>query len=139
MQNWADSLDGKGRPYARADAAPSKTGAMVFPSTIGATNWWSPSYSPRTGLFYIPVREQGAVYFLGEDDFKEGSMYTRKPGPGAHRRCRERAPRRGRAHRSATLGIPLSGTLPRLRDRRSAEHRGWARLQRERPNFHGLP
>jgi alcohol dehydrogenase (cytochrome c) len=80
MQNWAERLDEKGRPVPRPEAAPSKTGAMVYPSTIGATNWWSPSYSPRTGLFYIPVREQGAVYFLGEDDFEEGTMYLGSRG-----------------------------------------------------------
>jgi alcohol dehydrogenase (cytochrome c) len=79
-QNWAMGLDGTGRPIPRPEAAPSRTGAMVWPSTIGATNWWSPSYSPRTGLFYIPVREQGAVYILGEDEFVEGSMFLGSRG-----------------------------------------------------------
>lgn len=79
-QNWSLGLDASGRPRPRPEAAPSRTGAMVFPSTIGATNWWSPSYSPRTGLFYIPVREQGAVYILGEDEFEEGRMYLGSRG-----------------------------------------------------------
>ena len=31
----------------------------------GATNWFSPSYSPRTELFYIPAWEDYATVFLG--------------------------------------------------------------------------
>jgi alcohol dehydrogenase (cytochrome c) len=30
----------------------------------GATNWYSPSYSPRTGLFYIPARENSSAVFV---------------------------------------------------------------------------
>jgi alcohol dehydrogenase (cytochrome c) len=29
---------------------------------IAATNWYPPSYSPRTGLFYVPSWERGAEY-----------------------------------------------------------------------------
>lgn len=79
-QTWAAGLDSNGRPIPRPEAAPSKRGALVFPSTVGATNWWSPSYSPRTGLFYIPVREQGAVYFLGGEEYEEGTTYLGSRG-----------------------------------------------------------
>jgi alcohol dehydrogenase (cytochrome c) len=27
----------------------------IYPGVQGATNWYSPSFSPRTGLFYIPT------------------------------------------------------------------------------------
>lgn len=79
-QTWTLGLDSIGRPIPRPEAAPSRSGAWVFPSTIGATNWWSPSYSPRTGLFYIPVREQGAVFFVGEDEYQPGETYLGSRG-----------------------------------------------------------
>ena len=34
---------------------PTREGTVVFPHLGGATNWYSPSYSPRTGLFYVPA------------------------------------------------------------------------------------
>ena len=74
-QNWALRLDGTGRPIPRPEAAPSETGTLVYPSQQGATNWWSPSYSPRTGLFYVPVHEKGSVFFLQSEEYREGSDY----------------------------------------------------------------
>ena len=32
----------------------SAEGTLVYPGVQGGTNWYSPAYSPRTGLFYIP-------------------------------------------------------------------------------------
>ena len=74
-QTWAASLDSSGRPIERPDAAPSATGALVYPSQNGATNWWSPSYSPRSGLFYIPVHEQGSVFFKSSEKYESGKDY----------------------------------------------------------------
>jgi alcohol dehydrogenase (cytochrome c) len=74
-QTWAAGLDSTGRPLPRPEATPSETGALVYPSQNGATNWWSPSYSPRTMLFYVPVHEQGSVFFRREEDYKPGSDY----------------------------------------------------------------
>lgn len=50
--NWLDGFDAKGRP--RKVLEPTEAGTLVYPNNQGATNWYSPSYSPRTGLFYIP-------------------------------------------------------------------------------------
>jgi alcohol dehydrogenase (cytochrome c) len=35
--------------------SPTPEGTLVYPNNQGATNWYSPSFSPRTGLFYIPT------------------------------------------------------------------------------------
>jgi alcohol dehydrogenase (cytochrome c) len=51
--NWTSGLDEKGRP--RDMLSPTTEGTLVYPGNLGATNWYSPSYSPRTGLFYIPT------------------------------------------------------------------------------------
>ena len=51
--NWVDGWDAKGRP--NKILHPTPEGTLVYPNNQGATNWYSPSYSPRTGLFYIPT------------------------------------------------------------------------------------
>jgi alcohol dehydrogenase (cytochrome c) len=54
-QTWAIGLDEKGRPIKAPNMEPSPEGTKVYPGVQGGTNWYSPSYSPRTGLFYIPA------------------------------------------------------------------------------------
>jgi alcohol dehydrogenase (cytochrome c) len=51
--NWNDGFDAKGRP--NKVLHPTQEGTLIYPNNQGATNWYSPSYSPRTGLFYIPT------------------------------------------------------------------------------------
>jgi alcohol dehydrogenase (cytochrome c) len=50
---WTTGLDSKGRP--QNVVRPTPEGIVVYPHLGGATNWYSPSYSPRTGLFYVPA------------------------------------------------------------------------------------
>jgi alcohol dehydrogenase (cytochrome c) len=65
-QTWAKRLDEHGRPIPNPATVPSPEGATVYPDDDGATNWYSPSYNPRTGLFYQNVREKGAIYYSTE-------------------------------------------------------------------------
>ena len=51
--NWMSGFDEKGRPMRVPCKVPTPEGALVKPTVLGATNWYPPSYSPRTGLFYI--------------------------------------------------------------------------------------
>ena len=41
-----------------------------FPRTPGGHNWQPMSYSPDTGLVYIPVKEAGAIWTLPEEPFE---------------------------------------------------------------------
>jgi alcohol dehydrogenase (cytochrome c) len=75
---WADGFDEKGRPRKVLD--PTAGGTAVYPSNQGATNWYPPSYSPSTGLFYIPTwvgttstyrKTQGEA-----PEYKEGAQFT---------------------------------------------------------------
>jgi alcohol dehydrogenase (cytochrome c) len=82
--NWARSLDANGRPV----ATPQPPGAPTYPGIQGGTNWYSPSYSPRTGLFYVSTWEEYATIFTGVNaDYREGTRYTgganTSPIPGA--------------------------------------------------------
>jgi alcohol dehydrogenase (cytochrome c) len=82
--NWASGLDAKGRPI----PTPQPPGAPTFPGIQGGTNWYSPSYSPRTGLFYVSTWEDYATVFSGVNvEYKEGLRFTgganTSPIPGA--------------------------------------------------------
>lgn len=71
-QNWATEIDANGRPVLNADAILSTKGTITWPSPIGATNWQSPTYSPDTGLFYVPALEYGQIVFknVGEAEYQ---------------------------------------------------------------------
>jgi alcohol dehydrogenase (cytochrome c) len=74
-QTWAKGLDEKGRPSVLAGTEPSVQGTLVYPSLEGATNWFSPSYSPLTRLFYVAAREMGSYYFKGESEYVPGEPF----------------------------------------------------------------
>ena len=75
-QTWARGLDERGRPILIPDREPSEKGTLVYPSLQGSTNWASPSYSPATGLMYVPVREMGSVYYKSTAEYRPGTYYT---------------------------------------------------------------
>lgn len=60
--NWATGIDQQGRPIPdyKKDANPA--GALVSPYPIGATNWWAPSYDPKTGLVYANASRTWAYF-----------------------------------------------------------------------------
>lgn len=81
---WATGLDERGRPMRVAADNPASGGPVIYPGPIGATNWYSPSYSPRTGLFYIPAWENyHSTYADAPTDFKEGQIYMGGHGTGS--------------------------------------------------------
>ena len=62
-QTWAEGLDAAGRPIEKPGMNPTREGVLVFPGPIGATNWWSPSYHPASGLFFVPTMWRSNVVF----------------------------------------------------------------------------
>ncbi|MEJ2603161.1 MAG: PQQ-dependent dehydrogenase, methanol/ethanol family [Gammaproteobacteria bacterium] len=61
--NWASHVDQEtGRPVETIDSDYQETPRLTFPSAIGAHNWQPMSYSPLTGLVYIPAMEVPATY-----------------------------------------------------------------------------
>jgi alcohol dehydrogenase (cytochrome c) len=75
-QTWSDGIDDKGRPKVRPGTDPSIEGTLVFPDITGGANWYSPSYSPQTKLFYHTAREVATTYYKGEADYKPGTAFT---------------------------------------------------------------
>ncbi|MGC2247241.1 MAG: PQQ-dependent dehydrogenase, methanol/ethanol family [Terriglobales bacterium] len=62
--NWATGVDLKtGRPIERATARyPDVNSPPIVPGPLGAHSWQPMSYSPLTGLTYIPVNDVGFDY-----------------------------------------------------------------------------
>jgi alcohol dehydrogenase (cytochrome c) len=74
---WAKGLDEAGRPMRVNGVEPSEGGTDIYPSQTGGTNWWSPSFSPRTGLFYVSAWDNVHGSFQKNDGaFEEGKRYV---------------------------------------------------------------
>jgi alcohol dehydrogenase (cytochrome c) len=59
---WASGFTPEGRPIKLPNQNPSPEGTRVCPSQDGATNWYSPTYLPSTGLFYFQAFESCSIY-----------------------------------------------------------------------------
>jgi alcohol dehydrogenase (cytochrome c) len=62
-QNWATGLDENGGVIRAPNMRPTIGGTLIFPGTQGGTNWYSPSYSPHTGLFYVSAWQDYSTVF----------------------------------------------------------------------------
>lgn len=76
--SWATHVDMEsGRPVERAAADWSNKPAFVMPGPPGAHNWHPMSYSPRTGLVYIPTATTAQPFRPDPGfEFKAGRLNT---------------------------------------------------------------
>jgi alcohol dehydrogenase (cytochrome c) len=72
--NWATGIDSSGRPLL-SGRVPTKDGTYICPGIVGATNWFSPSYNPDTGLFYVMALENCNLYFSKPKPFTQGETF----------------------------------------------------------------
>jgi alcohol dehydrogenase (cytochrome c) len=73
---WTTGLDERGRPMRQANMEPTPEGTKIYPGNLGATNWYSPSFSPQTGLFYLSVWDNySSVYGKTDGDYVEGRLF----------------------------------------------------------------
>jgi alcohol dehydrogenase (cytochrome c) len=78
--NWASGLSPEGRPILIGDGAkPSVKGTLTCPSTAGATNWPSATYSPMTGWLYFHAVEGCGVNFRSSTTPGAGTSYIESP------------------------------------------------------------
>lgn len=75
-QTWAEGLDSNGRPIRIPGTFPTAEGTTVSPSVGGATNWFSPAYSPRTELFYVQAYDGEDIFYKRDEDYVEGDQFT---------------------------------------------------------------
>ncbi len=74
---WASGLDPvTGKPNINPEARYELTGKpfIGLPGAIGAHSWQPMSYSPKTGLVYIPTNEVAQPYFAAPKDWKPGKV-----------------------------------------------------------------
>lgn len=76
-QTWAVGLDERGRPIRANDRMPSAAGTLTYPGVQGGTNWYAPSFSPVTGLFYLTAWEDyPGVYYAWDQDYEAGKWFS---------------------------------------------------------------
>ena len=71
---WATGIDSAGRPIL-SGLIPTKDGTHICPGIVGATNWFSPSYNPNTGLFYVMALENCNLYYAKPKPFTQGETF----------------------------------------------------------------
>jgi alcohol dehydrogenase (cytochrome c) len=115
---WASGLDERGRPIRNPGIDPTPEGVEVWPGVQGATNWYSPSYNPLTGLFYLTVWENKGLYRKGDAEYVPGNLYIgsvpkieleEEPGWGAIRALNPKTGEKVWEHKLHTK--PWSGVL----------------------------
>ena len=110
---WMSGFDERGRPIRAQNV--TDQGVRVYPENQGGTNWYSPSYSPRTGLFYIPtwadtssVNTSRAAQYVEGNQFTGGGATHDVPALSASR-TNQRPPEVG--YGAITAVDPLTGSI----------------------------
>jgi alcohol dehydrogenase (cytochrome c) len=62
--NWSKGAEPDGRPIPNPAKEPQIDGALVTPNQGGASNWPPPSFSPATGLFYVPATQGWSIWYI---------------------------------------------------------------------------
>jgi alcohol dehydrogenase (cytochrome c) len=70
--NWSLGINAKGQPIPDPKKEPSRNGTFVSPSSNGASNWFAPTFSPTTGLFYVVASQSYSVFYLTAEGKAEG-------------------------------------------------------------------
>jgi alcohol dehydrogenase (cytochrome c) len=61
---WAKGIDENGSPIPDPEKEPARDGRLVSPNEGGGTNYRSPSFDPRTGLFIVSAQDAYGIYFF---------------------------------------------------------------------------
>jgi len=87
---WATGLSPEGRPLRVPNTEPTLEGRRVCPSLEGASNWYSTSYNPATGLYYVQTNDKCGVFTKIPMEWAAGKGYMggsfmQAPGEPAQR------------------------------------------------------
>jgi alcohol dehydrogenase (cytochrome c) len=61
--NWASGVDKQGSPIPDPAKEPAPDGRLIAPDEAGLTNYRSPSFDPKTGLFIVSAHPAYSLYF----------------------------------------------------------------------------
>ncbi len=79
---WASGIGPDGRPLLLPANETTLGGSKTCPAVRGATNWYSTSYSPLTGLYYVMTVEDCSMYRKAHDG---GYGFINDPADPAHK------------------------------------------------------
>ncbi len=72
---WADRIDlATGRPVEAKDVRYESGEAVIWPNPTGAHSWQAMSFSPKTGLVYVPYMQNGVHFYRGPP--KTGDVFV---------------------------------------------------------------
>jgi alcohol dehydrogenase (cytochrome c) len=66
--NWSLGVDKKGEPIPNPAKEPAPDGRLIAPDEGGMTNFRSPSFDPKTGLFVVSAHPSYSLYFAKPAD-----------------------------------------------------------------------
>jgi alcohol dehydrogenase (cytochrome c) len=66
--NWSLGVDKEGRPIPNPAKEPAPDGRLIAPDEDGITNFRSPSFDPKTGLFIVDAHPSWSIYFAKPAD-----------------------------------------------------------------------
>ncbi len=66
--NWATGIDAKGQPIPDPAKEPAPDGRLIAPDEGGLTNYRSPSFDTKTGLFIVSAHPAWSLYFTKPAD-----------------------------------------------------------------------
>jgi len=66
--NWTKGIDAKGQPIPNPEKEPAPDGRLIAPDEGGMTNYRSPSFDPKTGLFVVDAHPSFSLYFAKPAD-----------------------------------------------------------------------
>src|SRR5450631_4530494 len=61
--NWSLGVDKQGQPIPNPDKEPAPDGRLIAPDEGGLTNYRSPSFDPKLGLFLVSASPSYSLYF----------------------------------------------------------------------------
>jgi alcohol dehydrogenase (cytochrome c) len=75
--NWMSGFDEGGKPIRVASKMATSEGVLISPGNAGGTSWYSPSYSPHTGLFYVSTwANYASTFYKTNAKYREGHDYA---------------------------------------------------------------
>src|SRR5580658_6755478 len=66
--NWSTGVDKKGQPIPNPKKEPAPDGRLIAPNEGGLTNYRSPSFDMKTGLFVVNAHPSYGIYFAKPAD-----------------------------------------------------------------------
>jgi alcohol dehydrogenase (cytochrome c) len=72
---WAREIGADGRPVLNPGKIPTPEGTTICPASHGASNWYSASYNPQTGLYYVQTFENCNIFVKNVSEWAAGRSY----------------------------------------------------------------